>query len=185
MTHLTTPLQNDRIQVRLTTTTDAEQLLALETRNRDFFQQFTGARDESFYTLAGQQRTAQTRTERAEQDHGYWFVIVHLETEQIIGTIMLSEVVRDNLQSCWIGYFLDAAYNGQGIMTDAVKMVVQYAFEQLHFHRLEAGVMPHNMGSIRVLEKSGFEREGLARKNVKINGVWQDHVTLGIVNPND
>ncbi len=185
MTKLATVLQNDRIQVRLIHSEDAAQMLTLETRNREFFQQFTGTHDESFYTLEGQQQVAQTRIERAEQDYGYWFVIVHRETEQIIGYIMLTEVVRSNLQSCWIGYFLDAAYNGQGIMTDAVKLVVQYAFEQLHFHRLEASVMPHNIGSIRVLEKSGFEREGLARKNVKINGVWQDHVTLGIVNPND
>ncbi|MFD1884493.1 GNAT family N-acetyltransferase [Paenibacillus wenxiniae] len=185
MTTPVTPLQNDRIQVRLIDTMDAQQLLALETRNREFFQQFTGARDESYYTLAGQEHIIQTRMERAEQDQGYWCVIVHLETEQIIGYIMLTEVVRNHLQSCWIGYFLDASYNGQGIMTDAVQMTVQYAFEHLHFHRLEAGVMPHNKSSIRVLEKSGFEREGLARKNVKINGVWQDHVTLGIVNPND
>jgi ribosomal-protein-alanine N-acetyltransferase len=45
--------------------------------------------------------------------------------------------------------------------------------------------MPHNIGSIRVLEKAGFEKEGLARKNVKINGKWEDHVQLAIVNPND
>ncbi|WP_322923592.1 GNAT family N-acetyltransferase [Paenibacillus campi] len=178
-------LQTERIQVRLIDTVDAEQVLALENHNRDFFQHFTGARAESFYTLAGQRELAQSRMERAAQDHGYWFVIIQRETEQIIGLMMLSEVVRDNLQSCWIGYFLDQQHNGKGLMTEAVKLVVQYAFEQLHFHRLEAGVMPHNIGSIRVLEKAGFEREGLARKNVRINGVWQDHVTMAIVNPHD
>ncbi len=180
-----TPLQTERIQVRFIKIEDAQQLAVMEKNNRDFFQQFTGTREKSFYTTEGQRERAQKRIEHAAQDTGYWFVIVHLETKQIIGLIMLTEVVRDNLQSCWIGYFLDHTYNGQGIMTEAVTLVVQYAFEQLHFHRLEAGVMPHNLGSIRVLEKAGFEREGLARKNVKINGVWQDHVSLGIVNPND
>lgn len=135
---------------------DASQLLDMETTNRDFFQQFTGVREESFYTLEGQ---------------------------QIIRLIMLTEVVGENLQSCWIGYFLDHLHNGKGIMNAVVKMVVDYAFEELHVHRLEAGMKPHNVRSIRVLEKAGFEREGLASKNVKINSVWQDHVTLGIVNP--
>ncbi|MEW4371379.1 GNAT family N-acetyltransferase [Paenibacillus kandeliae] len=180
-----TMMQNETIQVRLVQVEDAAQLLDMETANREFFQQFTGAREESFYTLEGQQELARKRMERAAQDVGYWFVIVHRETEQIIGLIMLTEVVRDNLQSCWIGYFLNHLHNGKGIMTAAVKMVVDYAFEELHLHRLEAGVMPHNIGSLRVLEKVGFAREGLARKNVKINGVWQDHVTLGIVNPRD
>lgn len=180
-----TMMQNESIQVRLVQMDDAAQLLNMETANREFFQQFTGARAETFYTLEGQQGLARQRMERAAQDVGYWFVIVQRETEQIVGLIMLSEVVRDNLQTCWIGYFLDHLHNGKGIMTAAVKMVVDYAFEELQFHRLEAGVMPHNIGSIRVLEKAGFEREGLARKNVKINGVWQDHVTMGIVNPND
>ncbi|WP_411345044.1 GNAT family N-acetyltransferase [Paenibacillus sp. WLX1005] len=180
-----TMMQNESIQVRLVQVDDAAQLLNMETANREFFQQFTGARAETFYTLEGQQDLARKRMERATQDVGYWFVIMQRETEQIVGLIMLSEVVRDNLQSCWIGYFLDHLYNGKGIMTAAVKMVVEYAFEELQFHRLEAGVMPHNIGSIRVLEKAGFEREGLARKNVKINGVWQDHVTMGIVNPRD
>lgn len=52
-------------------------------------------------------------------------------------------------------------------------------------HRIEAGVMPHNVGSIRVLEKSGFHYEGIARKNVKINGQWADHQELAIINPKD
>ncbi|MGF9821438.1 GNAT family protein [Brevibacillus agri] len=41
--------------------------------------------------------------------------------------------------------------------------------------------MPHNLGSIKVLLKSGFHKEGIARKNVKINGRWEDHQTLAIV----
>jgi ribosomal-protein-alanine N-acetyltransferase len=67
-------------------------------------------------------------------------------------------------------------------MTEAVRLVVRFAFEQLKLHRLEAGVMPHNLGSIRVLEKAGFHKEGIAKKNVKINGRWEDHQILAIIN---
>jgi ribosomal-protein-alanine N-acetyltransferase len=69
-------------------------------------------------------------------------------------------------------------------MTEAVRLVVSYAFNELKLHRLEAGVMPHNIGSIKVLEKSGFHKEGIAKKNVKINGRWEDHQVLAIVNDN-
>lgn len=61
----------------------------------------------------------------------------------------------------------------------------KYAFDHLQLHRIEAGVMPHNKASIRVLEKAGFHKEGVAKKNVKINGKWEDHQVLAIINPED
>jgi ribosomal-protein-alanine N-acetyltransferase len=80
---------------------------------------------------------------------------------------------------------LDKDHNGKGYTTQAVKLIVKHAFEELKLHRIEAGVMPHNIGSIRVLEKAGFHKEGLARKNVKINGKWEDHEVLAILNLED
>lgn len=63
-------------------------------------------------------------------------------------------------------------------------MVCDFAFNSLKIHRIEAGVLPRNIASQRVLEKNGFEREGLSRKNVEINGVWEDHYLYGRLNPN-
>ncbi len=83
------------------------------------------------------------------------------------------------------GYFLDEKHNGRGFTTEAVQLIVDYAFAELQLHRIEAGVMPHHSGSMRVLEKAGFHKEGLARKNVKINGRWEDHQVLAIINPED
>lgn len=80
------------------------------------------------------------------------------------------------------GYYLDLQHNGKGYMTEAVKLIVRFAFEDINLHRIEAGVMPHNIGSISVLEKAGFHKEGIAQKNVKINGKWEDHQVLAIVN---
>lgn len=70
-------------------------------------------------------------------------------------------------------------------MTQAVKQVVRYAFEELKFHRITGEVSPDNPGSIRVLENAGFHKEGIAKSNVKINGVWEDHQVLAIINPSE
>ncbi|SFJ69041.1 Acetyltransferase (GNAT) domain-containing protein [Paenibacillus sp. UNC496MF] len=70
-------------------------------------------------------------------------------------------------------------------MTEAVKQVVRYAFEALKFHRIVGEASPRNPGSIRVLERAGFQKEGISRSNVKINGVWEDHQVLAIINPED
>ncbi|MEC0303383.1 GNAT family N-acetyltransferase [Terribacillus saccharophilus] len=171
------------IKIRLIKEQDAAELLSLELRNKEFFQLYTSERDEYFYTLDGQQERIDRAIASAAEDTGYYFVI--LLDGDIIGIIMLSEVVRCNLQSSWIGYFLDKEQNGKGYMTEAVRQVVGFAFDELNFHRLEAGVMPHNIGSIKVLLKAGFHKEGIAKQNVKINGKWQDHQTLAIINPRD
>ncbi len=171
------------IKIRLIKEQDAAELLSLELRNKEFFQLYTSERDEHFYTLDGQQERIDRAIASAAEDTGYYFVI--LLDGDIIGIIMLSEVVRYNLQSSWIGYFLDKEQNGKGYMTEAVRQVVGFAFDELNFHRLEAGVMLHNIGSIKVLLKAGFHKEGIAKQNVKINGKWQDHQTLAIINPRD
>ncbi|NGP59699.1 GNAT family N-acetyltransferase [Paenibacillus thiaminolyticus] len=172
------------VYVRPVEVSDADMLLALEVKNRDFFQQFTGLREASFYTLQGQEDRIKEAMEQSTEDKAYFFVICAQASGQIIGEIMLTEVVRYNLQSCWIGYFLDKEQNGKGYMTEAVKLVVNYAFQELDLHRIEAGVMPHNTGSLKVLLKAGFHKEGIAKKNVNINGYWEDHQTLAIVNYN-
>ncbi len=66
-------------------------------------------------------------------------------------------------------------------MTEAVRAVARFAFEDLHLHRLEAATMPTNAASIRVLERNGFRREGVAQKLLKINGAWEDHVLHALV----
>jgi ribosomal-protein-alanine N-acetyltransferase len=62
------------------------------------------------------------------------------------------------------------------MMTDALATLIPFSFATLRLHRLEAACIPTNTASIRLLEKSGFEREGYARQYLCINGIWQDHL---------
>ncbi|TWE04984.1 ribosomal-protein-alanine N-acetyltransferase [Neobacillus bataviensis] len=163
---------------------DSEALLDLLIRNRSFFEKFSMERSIDFYTRESQRKRIEQFEEDRKTDLAYNFGIFKHD-DSLIGTINLFQVLRGSLQSAFIGYFLDEQYNGKGYMTDAVTLVIDYAFNELELHRIEAGVMPHNIGSIRVLEKSGFHKEGIAVKNVKINGKWEDHQVLAIINPND
>lgn len=178
-------LHGESIYLRPFDARDAEELLELEVKNRDFFKLYAGTREEDFYTLHRQEQLIDEYQELAKKDQYYMFGVFLKQKGTLIGTIFLSEVLRGSLQGCFIGYFLDKSHNGNGYMTEAVKLLVRFAFEGLKLHRIEAGVMPHNLGSIKVLEKSGFHKEGIARKNVHINGRWEDHQVLAILNPVD
>jgi ribosomal-protein-alanine N-acetyltransferase len=80
-----------------------------------------------------------------------------------------------------IGYWIGEPHAHRGYMTAALRVLLPSLFGELNLHRVEAACIPSNMPSIRVLEKCGFSREGLARRYLCINGVWQDHLLFGLL----
>jgi [ribosomal protein S5]-alanine N-acetyltransferase len=114
-------------------------------------------------------------------DQGYAFFIVREGDGTLLGSITLSNVRRGVAQSASVGYWIGLPHVRRGYMTDAVSAAARFAFGTLGLHRLEAACLPHNVASARVLAKSGFRHEGLARQYLKINGVWQDHDLFGLL----
>lgn len=111
-------------------------------------------------------------------DLGYAFFIADAASDTLLGGITLSNVRRGAAQTASLGYWIGAPCQGRGKMQEAVSAIVPFAFKKLLLHRIEAASMLSNAASLRVLEKTGFQREGVARQHLKINGVWQDHVLL-------
>ncbi|WP_142828471.1 GNAT family N-acetyltransferase [Planococcus soli] len=178
-------MKSERIHIRFFLPEDATEKLRLEIENRTLFEAYSMTRYPDFYTLAIQKELIEIYAEQKESDQAYSFGIFENETGMLVGTISLVQVMRGPLQSAVVGYALDKKYNNRGYTTEALKLVVAYAFQKLALHRIEAGVMPGNDASIRVLEKAGFHKEGIAIQNVQINGEWQDHQMLAIINPRD
>jgi ribosomal-protein-alanine N-acetyltransferase len=108
-------------------------------------------------------------------DMGYSFFISDVATDALLGGITLSNVRRGSAQTASLGYWIGKPHAGQGRMTEAVRTILPFAFKTARLHRLEAACMLTNTASIRVLERTGFVREGLARSYLKINGRWEDH----------
>jgi [ribosomal protein S5]-alanine N-acetyltransferase len=113
-------------------------------------------------------------------DTAYPLFVFLPATGALVGGITLSNVRRGVAQAASVGYWIGARYAGQGLMSDALSALVPFAFEHLRLHRLEAACLPHNAASIRVLEKAGFQKEGVARQYLRINGAWQDHVLFAL-----
>ncbi len=69
-------------------------------------------------------------------------------------------------------------------MTEAVRVAIQYVFEELNLHRVMANYMPHNQRSGNLLKRLGFVVEGYARDYLFINGGWEDHIQTSLINRN-
>ncbi len=111
-------------------------------------------------------------------DDGYSFHVFDRERARLVGGIGLTQVRRGVAQMATLGYWVGEPFSRQGYTTEAVRLIVRFAFETLRLHRVEAACLPENVPSRRVLEKAGFIREGYARQYLQIAGDWKDHLTF-------
>lgn len=148
-------------------------MLGLRVKNRAFLTPFEPFRPEIAYTLTGQRQQISSDQEGFSTDKRFAFGI--FLGGDLVGRVSLDHVIRGAWQNATVGYFVDQERNGHGIGTEAVRAAVSYGFDQGRLHRVQAGVMPRNRASIRVLEKVGFRHEGVSLRYLQINGVWEDH----------
>jgi ribosomal-protein-alanine N-acetyltransferase len=114
--------------------------------------------------------------EDLRNDLAYAFLIFRSDDNALVGGLTLANIRRGVAQAGSIGYWVGAPFARKGYMTAAMRALAPFCFTTLRLHRLEAACIPSNTASVRLLEKTGFQREGYARSYLCINGVWQDHL---------
>jgi ribosomal-protein-alanine N-acetyltransferase len=120
---------------------------------------------------------------RREWKRGQTFVLVIAPREderRVVGRVALGGVLRGAFQNAYLGYWIDQQQQGRGLTTEAVCAATGFAFSAAGLHRIQAAVMPRNGASLRVLEKVGFRREGVAERYLCIAGQWEDHLLYAI-----
>jgi [ribosomal protein S5]-alanine N-acetyltransferase len=90
-------------------------------------------------------------------------------------------VVNLELEEGEAWYLLHPDLWGRGLVTEAARALVDVGFGELRLHRIWASCLPENPGSVRVLEKLGFRREGYLKQNLRIHGVWQDSYLYAVL----
>jgi ribosomal-protein-alanine N-acetyltransferase len=172
---LLTRLGSERWYIRALAPSDAEAVLALRVDNKDFLEPYEPVRPDSFFTLEAQRSQLEMGEKQWDADLAYAFGIFDAGSDEMVGRVALSNVVWAAWRNATLGYFIAQRFNGKGAATDAVRLACDFAFGQVHLHRVQAGVMPRNVASIRVLEKVGFRHEGFSPRYLNINGKWEDH----------
>ena len=163
------------------TPADAKALAKLLSDNKYYWSTHEPLHRDEFYTVETQYQKILESIHLLQANREFSFGIYDPSTNKLIGHISLYSIKRLPYESGFIGYSIDKNFIGRGIATDAVQRVLQFAFQTLNLHRVEAYVSPQNNASVRVLEKSGFTQEGLLRELLFINGVWVDHYMYAIL----
>ncbi|MGH3383922.1 MAG: GNAT family N-acetyltransferase [Nocardioidaceae bacterium] len=114
----------------------------------------------------------------ARQGRGLPFVVTF--DGRMVGQLTVSNIVWGSARWAQVGYWIDRGYAGRGIMPTAVALAIDHCFFTLGLHRVEVAIRPENVASIRVVEKLGLRRIGIAPRYLHISGDWRDHVLFAV-----
>lgn len=187
-------LPASRVTVRHATVQDISAILQYFTRNKAHLAPVEPLKFPGFYTEPYWQELLRQRLLETQHDRSLKLFIFLNSSDSnsldsnssepaLIGALNFSNFTRGVFQNCTVGYSLDEACQGQGYMSEALATGIDYVFNQLNFHRIEANYMPHNQRSGRLLKRLGFIPHGYARNYLYIAGQWQDHVLTHLLNP--
>lgn len=169
-------VQGEGVFLRAAQMSDFPQWMALREKSRDFLTPWEPTWPEDDLTRASFRRRLKRYSEDMRGDLAYPFLLFRQSDGALLGGLTLTNIRRGVAQSGSLGYWIGAPFANQGYMTRGVQALVPFAFAGLRLHRVEAACIPTNQPSIRLLEHTGFKREGYAREYLCINGLWQDHL---------
>jgi [ribosomal protein S5]-alanine N-acetyltransferase len=155
---------------------DYEIWAALREQSRAFLQPWEPKWPDDDLSRGAFRRRLQRYTRELDRNEAYPFFVFRSADRVLLGGLNLTNVRRGAASMASLGYWMGEPFAGKGFMTAAVTQVAGLAFRSLHLRRIEAACLPENAASVRLLEKTGFKREGFAREYLAINGIWRDHL---------
>lgn len=176
----------DDISLRILDKQYADMVLSFCSKNKEIFEQYEIDKPYNFYTLEFQKKLLEAEFEGFLHGNYVRFYLFDKDhADRIIGTISFSDMKRNAFFSCQIGYKIDSDYVNHGyglkMLTNSIKLMQA----EYHMHRIGAYILPSNLPSIKLVEKIGFEFEGIAKSYVLMNGTWTDHLCYAYISKTD
>lgn len=175
--------ETKRLMIKILDEFHGQEVLDFYKKNESIFGRYDGIKPNNYYSRRYQEEVL--RMEYQAAIHGQsvrFYVYLKEQPGRIIGTVSLQNILPLPYESGIIGYRFDGDYHGKGYGTEAVGKLVQIGFRELQLKRIAAYVQSDNRPSIRLLERIGFEREGVARGFARIGSVRKDHEQWAIIN---
>ena len=174
-------IEGDDVVLRAPQMADFVEWATLREASRGFLVPWEPTWPHDDLTRGAFRRRLKRYAEDLRSDQAYPFFLFRKQDNVLVGGLTLANIRRGVAQAGSLGYWMGEPHARCGYMTAAVNALIPFAFSTLRLHRLEAACIPTNIASIRLLEKTGFRREGFAREYLCINGIWQDHLLYGLL----
>lgn len=168
-----TIIKGKRVVLRLPIQSDSAEFLAVNRRSAKF--------NRGLASPPTTMKQFEAFVNRNAKPDGACFLICRAQDGAVMGSIALSQIFHGGFRSAYVGYQIGEEFSRQGYMTEALQLMLRYAFVKLKLHRLEANIQPENAPSIALVKRAGFVKEGYSRRYLKISGRWRDHERWAIL----
>lgn len=170
-------LKTERLVLREITPGDVNEIFAVYSSDEamKYFGKDTFKTTDEAYEMIERIRKAFCEKE------GIRWGITFKDSDKLIGSGGFWRLVKPHFRA-EIGYDLHPDYWGKGIMTEAVKAMIEFGFGKMNLHSVEANTDPQNAASARLLRKNGFVKEGIFRESYFYNGVFYDSHIYSLIN---
>jgi len=166
-------MRAERVYLRHPTKRDLSEFIALNRASRRFYRDLASPPTDA--------KTFHDFLDLSRRRDSASFFICNTEDDSIVGFIGLSQIFYGGFRSAYLGYHIGSTYARRGLMTEALQLMLRYAFHELKLHRIEANIQPENVSSLALVKHAGFVREGFSRRYLKICGRWRDHERWAIL----
>ncbi|MGQ5524055.1 GNAT family N-acetyltransferase [Chitinimonas sp. PSY-7] len=173
-------LSDGSLIVRLATADDIPAILAFFIANREAMCPVEPRRPDSFYTSSFWEMRVALNLSHYERAHSVCLFVFEPDDQTVIGDINFTNISGYPHHGCTLGYALAESQWGRGRMQRALNLAIPWIFDMLNLHRVAANHLPDNERSARLLQKLGFQREGMARDYLLIDGLWRDHILTAL-----
>jgi [ribosomal protein S5]-alanine N-acetyltransferase len=173
-------LIGDRVFLRPPERGDYEAWASLRAGSRDFLTPWEPSWPSDALSRASFRARVARYAEDWRTDQAYNFLIFAMD-ETLVGGIGLSNLRRGVSETASLGYWIGQPFARQRYMSSALPLVIDFGFQRLGLHRIEAACLPTNIPSRALLARAGFHQEGYAREYLCIAGKWQDHLLFAIL----
>ena len=170
------PCAGGGVELRAPSWAEFEDWVNLRKINKGFLQPWEPFFEETRLTRLAYRARLSSFKSLVAADKAYAFNVFRKDRDVLVGACNLAQIQRGSSSSAHIGYWVGEAHTRQGFTQAAVRSVLRFAFTDLKLHRVSAAVQVDNKASIKLLQSTGFQNEGLARGYLKINGQWRDHL---------
>ncbi|GAB2523836.1 GNAT family N-acetyltransferase [Microbulbifer agarilyticus] len=171
------------MEVRLIAIDDAARLSRFYEVNQTHLQAWEPSKSEGYHSESSWEARLQEWCSPVDSANSFHFISIEPGSDEIVAVCSLTNVVRGPFRACYMGYAVDHRYEGRGVMKALCQHVIDYAFTDLSLNRVMANYMPRNGRSAILLKSLGFVKEGEAKRYLKINGIWEDHILTSLLNP--
>ena len=175
-------LETENLIISVLNPDDVELLVKYERDNRSHLSPWEPTRVAGYFGLEETKKRVELNFKNFQLGSSISLVAFDKSKSEIICLCTFSNIVHGVFQACNLGYSISEKKQGKGLMFEMLQASIQYVFIEYNLHRVMANYIPSNIRSEKLLDKLGFQKEGMAKSYLKISGSWQDHVLTSKIN---